>query len=63
MATPFFKDVQIDYDNGHINFLISVAGLVSRFRKLMETPYNSGDLKKYMPYLASQLEKDKMMWI
>ena len=62
-GNTFFKDVQIDYDNGHINFLISVAGLVSRFRKLMETPYNSGDLKKYMPYLASQLEKDKMMWI
>ena len=64
-GNTFFADVEkkIDYDKGHINFLITVAGLATKFRKLMQTPYNSGELKKYMVYLPDQLKQDRHIWI
>jgi hypothetical protein len=64
-GNTFFTDVKkrVDHENAHINFLITVAGLTTKFPKLVHTPYNSGELKKYMTYLPDQLTKDKHIWI
>ena len=64
-GNTFFEDVskKVDYDKGHINFLITVAGLAAKFPKVKQTPYNSAELKKYMIYLPEQMLKDKHLWI
>ena len=64
-GNTFFEDVckKVTYDKGYINFLITVAALVDKFPKVMQTPYNSAELKKYMVYLPERMANDKHIWL
>lgn len=61
----FFNSVceTIGYKKDYINFLIKVAGLITKFPKLKLTKWNPEKMKKHMVYLVDRLVIDKDIWI
>ena len=64
-STSFFRDIRrkIKYSPGYINNLIRIAALGVKYPKVKLTPWNFGNLSKFMTFLPDQMEADRDTWI